>query len=412
MGLFRSSPRPGHAAGAGESAAPREGFPYLGADEVYLDAACQSLRPQPVLDAMAAYATGYPACGDRVAYAWGARVSTEVDAVRTAALAAFGLSPRRHSCAFTLNTTYGINLLLQQLPAGRYARVVTSHAEHNAVFLSTMTAAARLGIPRVVVDRVVDAQRGVAHLDLDGVDLTDAVVVVSAMDNVTGTPTADLAGVVTAARARGGIVIVDAAQAAPHARASLHGLAADALCFSSHKMSGPALGVVLASNSLLGSLEPSFVGGGQVASVSEAGFEPLAALHSRLEPGLQAWESIIGFGAALAWAGARADEIAARERRLGVRLFDGLTVMPHLRMFTPAASTVVSVVPERVDAHRLAVFLSKAGIMARSGHFCAHHWLDEREHLPALLRFSVGAHSTDGDVDRALEVMSRMMKGL
>ncbi|HYP72585.1 MAG TPA: aminotransferase class V-fold PLP-dependent enzyme, partial [Microbacterium sp.] len=230
MGLFRSSPRPGSGAGADAFGASRDGFGYLGAGEVYLDAACQSLRPQPVLDAMAAYATGYPACGDRVAYAWGARVSTEVEATRAAALATFGLSPRRHSCAFTLNTTYGLNLLLHQLPRGRYARVVTSHAEHNAVFLSTMTAARRLGIPRDVVDRVVDPARGVARLDLGSVDLTDAVLVVSAMDNVTGMPTDDLPGLVAAVHARGGIVIVDAAQAAPHARAALHGLAADALC--------------------------------------------------------------------------------------------------------------------------------------------------------------------------------------
>ena len=402
MGLFRSAPRPGP-----DVAPVRRDFAYLGADEVYLDAACQSLRPQPVLDATAAYSTGYPACGGRAAYAWGTRVTAEVDAVRAAALAAFGLSPRRFSCAFTLNTTYALNLLLQQLPAGRFARVITTQAEHNAVFLSTMTSARRLGIPRTVVTR-----DRAGRIDLDGAALTDAVVVVSAMDNVTGTLTADLPGLVAAVQARGGIVIVDAAQAAPHARGALHGLGADAICFSSHKMSGPALGVALASNELLASLDPAFVGGGQVAEVAVDSFTPLADLHTRLEPGLQAWEAIIGFGAALAWTTTHAAEIADREQRLGGLLFDGLAAMPHLTMFSPSASTVASAVPARVDAHRLAIFLSKAGIMARSGHFCAHHWLQGREQLPPLIRFSVGAHSTDADIERALEVMGRMMKGL
>ena len=56
--------------------------------------------------------------------------------------------------------------------------------------------------------------------------------------------------------------------------------------------------------------------------------------------------------------------------------------------------------------------LAKAHISVRSGHFCAHHWLQEREALPPLVRFSLGAHNTGADVDRALEVMGRMMRGL
>lgn len=385
----------------------RESFDYLSADDVYLDAACQSLRPQPVLDALTHYFTAYGACGDRVQYAWGTRVEEKVAATRAKAIAAFGLSARRYECAFTLNTTYGLNLLLQQLPTGRFARIITSAHEHNSVFLSTMTAAQRLGIPRLVVVRGLDGA-----VALDESELTDAVVVLSAMDNVTGTLTADLAGMIAAVHARGGIVIVDAAQAAPHALSALQGLAADAICFSGHKMYAPSLGVVIATSELLGSLELSFVGGGQVDSVTTDGFVLEPARHARLEPGLQAWGEIIAFGAALDWFVPRLVQIERRERELSIHLFEGLAGLPNLTLFTPAPTSVVSAIPARVDAHRLAVFLSKAGVMVRSGHFCAHHWLEQRAGLPPLVRFSVGAHSTEEDITRALEVMSRMMKGL
>ena len=386
---------------------PRDGFDYLSDEDVYLDSACQTLRPRPVIDALIAYYTEYGACGDRVRYAWGRRVETEVAATRDRVLSVFGLPARRYACAFTLNTTYGLNLLLQQLPAGRYARVLTTHTEHNAVFVSTMTAARRQGIPREVLDRGPDGA-----VDLAGHDLTDAVVVVSAMDNVTGTFTAHLADLVADVQRRGGIVIIDAAQAAPHALSRLRGVAADAICFSAHKMYGPSLGVVIATADLLASLDASFVGGGQVSAVTHDEFTLLTEPHTRLEPGLQAWGEIIAFGAALDWLGPRLAAVEESEAHLAQRLFDGLADMPHLTLFNTAPAPVISFVPERVGAHRLAIFLSKAGVMVRSGHFCAHHWLADRLGLDALVRVSVGAHNTTADVDRALDVISRMMRGL
>ena len=43
-------------------------FGYLGEGEVYLDAACQSLRPRPVVEAMEQYYYNHNSCGERVNY--------------------------------------------------------------------------------------------------------------------------------------------------------------------------------------------------------------------------------------------------------------------------------------------------------------------------------------------------------
>lgn len=415
MGADRRSERPGFfSRRAAPAAAPTErppGFEHVPGDRVYLDSACQSLRPQPVVDALTDYLLNYGACGDRVRYAWGKRVDEEVARTRSLVLDALGLSPRRYSCAFTLNTTSGLNLLLGQLPSGRYARVITTHTEHNAVFLSTMTAARRLGIARAVLVRTAAGE-----IERAGADLTDAVVVVSAMDNVSGVATTGLPELIADVHRAGGIVILDAAQAAPHGLAALRGLEADAICFSAHKMSGPSLGVVAATNELLTSLEVTFVGGGQVAAVTKDAFELLPEPHTRIEAGLQPWGEIIAFGAALSWRSrfrsAAGEALAAHEARLTARLREGIAALPHLELLSPAGSSLVTVRPLRVDGHRLAAFLAQAGIMVRSGYFCAHHWLQDREGLPPLVRFSVGAHNTDADIDHTLAVMGRLMRGL
>lgn len=388
-----------------------DGFAWLDSREVYLDAACQSLRPRPVIDALAEYYTTFGACGGRVKYAWGSRVDEEVDGARDAVLELLGLSRRTHAVSFTLNTTYGLNLLLGQLPTATFGRVVTSHTEHNSVFLPTITAARRLGVERLVLDRSADGALAYTPAQLER-----AVVVVNAVSNVDGSRLGNLAELVRDAHERGGIVLLDAAQAVPHAVDLLRSTGADAICFSGHKAYAPTLGVVVARQDLLGRLEVGFIGGGMVSDVREDGYDLLAdEPWTRLEPGLQAWGEIVGLRAALGWLGGlRIDGRTPSEHvvMLGARLFEGLAAIPGVTLLNAGPSPIVSLYAQRQDAHRLAVFLSKQRVMVRSGYFCAHHWLRERLALPPLLRFSVGLHNTAADVDDAVGALARLVRGL
>ncbi|WEO77553.1 aminotransferase class V-fold PLP-dependent enzyme [Cryobacterium sp. SO2] len=386
-------------------------FGYLQPGEIYLDAACQSLRPQPVIDALTDYYTSYNACGGRVKYAWGQKVDAAVADTRQAVLGLLGLSARSHAVSFTLNTSYGLNLLLQQLPLGRFDRVVTSHIEHNSVFLPTITAARRLGVERLVLDRATDGA-----LLYEPAQLEKAVVVVNAVSNIDGRQLTNLADLVRDTHARGGIVIVDAAQAMGHGRALLQKTEADAVCFSAHKMYGASLGVVVARHELLTSLELTFVGGGMVADAREEDFDLVqgdpAAL---LEPGLQAWGEIIALGLAIEWLGSvRPGGLSPAEHisGLSLRLHDGLADIPGLTLLGTEVSPVISVYAPAQDSHRLAVFLSHSQIMVRSGYFCAHHYLKEQLGFGPLLRFSLGLHSTESDIDSATQALARLMKGL
>ena len=53
-------------------------FGYLDEMSTYFDSACQSLRPQPVIDALNEYYMEYNSCGERVKYEWGRKVDDKV----------------------------------------------------------------------------------------------------------------------------------------------------------------------------------------------------------------------------------------------------------------------------------------------------------------------------------------------
>ena len=57
-------------------------FEYLAKGSIYFDSACQSLRPQPVIDALNAYYKEFNSCGERVKYKWGRITDEKVQATR------------------------------------------------------------------------------------------------------------------------------------------------------------------------------------------------------------------------------------------------------------------------------------------------------------------------------------------
>ncbi len=156
-------------------------FGYVDADAHYFDSACQTLRPQPVISAVSEYYREYNACGGRVKYAWGEKIDGIVSDTRSRLLRLLDKNEKDYTVAFCLNTTSGINLILQQLPDGRYKRIVTSAIEHNSVFLPSQTCAKRFKLERLVLPRLPDGS-----LDFQPDDLEKAVVVLNTSSNIDG----------------------------------------------------------------------------------------------------------------------------------------------------------------------------------------------------------------------------------
>ena len=205
-------------------------FDYLNSGEVYLDSACQSLRPRPVLNALKEYYEKFNSCGERVKYPWGVETDRRVEETRKKVLKYLKLSSKDYFVSFTLNTTYGINLILSQLDTNDFDSVITSDIEHNSPFLSTIAFAKRANIPRVVLSRNDDGT-----LPLDG-DFRRAVVVVNAASNIDGRKLLNIKELIKKVHEEEGIVIIDAAQAMAHSADILQKTEPDAICFSAHKL--------------------------------------------------------------------------------------------------------------------------------------------------------------------------------
>lgn len=385
-----------------------EDFDYLDEKSVYLDAACQSLRPRPVVRALEDYYFKYNSCGERVKYKWGEKTDELVGATRRKVLKLLKLKGKEYFVSFTLNTTYGINLILNELKPELVKKVVTSEIEHNSPFLATMALSERLGVPRVVLERDENGS-----LKIEGEDFAGAVVVVNCAANFDGRKLLNIKEVVKKVHKDGGLIVIDAAQAMAHHYEILEKTEADAICFSAHKMYAPSLGVIVARRDLVPKLRLSFIGGGMVDDVMREGYLLSAEgnkdhVHTIFEPGLQAWGEIIALGEAIDWLEGRTKADKRRLEDYTKELDDFLRSREKVKMVGDEANPTMCFYVEGMDSHLLGAALGAEGIMARTGYFCAHYYLDKVLGLPPLVRFSLSYATREGDIERVKEVMKRI----
>ena len=383
-------------------------FDYLDAGDVYLDAACQSLRPRPVIEAMRAYFEEHNSCGERVKYKWGVETDEKVEATREKVLKYLGLKSRKYTVSFTLNTTYGINLILSQIKGELFDKVMTSEIEHNSPFLSTMAFSQRTGLPREVMKREEDGS-----IDVTSYDFTKAVVVINCASNFDGRKLGNINEVVRAVHKAGGIIIIDAAQAMAHSVDILRGVEADAICFSAHKLYAPSLGVIVWRDELAAAMNVGFVGGGMVDDVNVDSYllsaEGKEHRYTRFEAGLQAWGEIVGLGAALDWLMKLPKSDWKNLENNYKELYDYLAGSNKVHFVNHEANPTMSFYVEGMDSHLLGSALSREGIMARTGYFCAHYYLDHVLGLPPLIRFSLGLHNRPEDITKVKNTLSKII---
>ena len=386
-----------------------EDFDYLREGDVYLDSACQSLRPRQVIDALNRYYTEHNSCGERVKYAWGRETDELVEDTREAMLKYLKLKSRDYSVSFTLNTTYGINLLLSQFKQGLFKKVVTSDIEHNSPFLSTMSFARKNNIPREVIVREEDGS-----IDLSKYDFDKALVVVNCASNIDGRKLSNVKELVKKVHQQKGVIVIDAAQALAHSPELLYKTEADAICSSAHKMYGPSLGIMIVRRDLFSKIDTSFIGGGMVDDVDKESYKLSAEsenhAYTKFESGLQAWGEIVAFGQALKWLNKVSKKDKKNFEACYTRLFEYLESNPKIHLINKEANPTMSFYIEGVDSHLAGGALSSRGIMARTGYFCVHYYLDHVMHYPPLIRFSLGYYIRPEDIDKTIDVLERMTK--
>ena len=342
-------------------------FDYLSPNQIYLDTACQSLRPRPVIDALNEYYTNFNSCGERAKYQWGRLTDQKVTATRNKILDYLKLKKRDYFVSFTLNTTYGLNLILSQLnPAkAKIKHIVTSELEHNSPFLSTMSFARRHQLPRLVVSRQPDGS-------ISPNDIPDnSLVVVNCASNVDGRKLENIKELIKKVHKTGGLVIIDAAQAMAHSADILHKTDPDAICFSAHKMYAPSLGVMVVKKSLLPFIDTTFIGGGMVDDVDKDSYQLSSEnpdhLYTKFESGLQAFGEIVALGTAIDWLNQLPKSTHQTLKQNYTDLFNFLNSNDKIHLVNSAPNPTMSLYVDGLDSHLVGSALSDEGIMTRTG---------------------------------------------
>ncbi|WP_412061736.1 SufS family cysteine desulfurase [Rubrivirga sp. IMCC45206] len=396
-------------------AAVRAQFPILGRtvyDDrplVYLDNAATTQKPQAVLDRLATYYGHENANVHRGVHYLSAEGTEAYEAARRVVQAHLG-AEHAHEIVFTRGTTEAINLVANGF-ATRLAEgdtVVVSALEHHANIVPWQLACERRGATLRVIPALDSGD-----LDLSGLDeiITEAtqVVAVTHTSNALGT-VVDLRPIIAAARAVDAAVLVDGAQAVPHAAVDVQALGADFFVFSGHKAFGPTgIGALWGREDWLETLPP-YQGGGDM--IDQVTFEKttFAGLPAKFEAGTPHVAGGIGLGTALAWLGDLGmDAVAAHEHDVLAYAEERLAAIDGLRFVgTPARRAgAISFLLGDVHPYDAGTVLDRLGIAVRTGQHCAQPIMD-RLAVPGTVRASFAVYNTREDVDALVDGLSRV----
>ncbi len=396
----------------------RADFPILGRTFhgkrlVYLDSAATSQKPKAVIDAEGEFYSRLNANVHRGVYALSEEATDAYEAARERA-ARFLHARDPSEIVFVRGTTEALNAVAVSLGRSmlrRGDRVVTTVMEHHSNIVPWHFLREDRGIELEFVD--IDEEGRLRPEEVERLIARPAKVVTLAhVSNVLGTVN-PVRAIADRAHDAGALVVVDAAQSAPHRPVDVGALGADLLAFSGHKTLGPTgIGVLWGRRELLDRLRPAFGGGEMIREVHRDRVsyrEPPA----RFEPGTPNIAGAYGLSRALDYLESIGwDELAAHERDLqeyareqALSRFEG-----RLRIYGPRTSrdreAVLSFALEGVHPHDVASLLDAEGVAIRSGHHCAQPLMD-RLGVPALSRASPYLYNDRADLDAWLDALAK-----
>ena len=375
----------------------------------YLDNAATTWpKPPEVLAAWRRAAEEVGATAGRGLY----REAAEATAIQARARAAAarllgGVDPNR--VALPSGCTLGLNLAIHGLvrPGDH---VIATAADHNAT-LRPLHALATRGVIQLSIAPCDGAGRVDPAAIATAWRPATRFVVCSHVSNVTGA-VQDVAAIATIAHARGGLVVLDAAQSLGIVPATRPGWGADVAVAPAHKWLLGTAGVAFLW--VREGVEPASVVQGGTGSASESLAMP-EAFTERLEPGTPDVPALAAAAAAAAWLEERGvGAVAAVGIGLADRAAAELGGLSGVRVArAEMAAGIVSFTVEGYDPADVAAILEQAaGVQVRSGFHCAaviHEHLNTR--VGGTVRASFGPSNTAADVEALVGAVAAVTRG-
>ena len=389
----------------------RKDFPTIReGNSVYLDSACQTLRPYQVIDAITSYYKEFPACGGRSVHSMATKVSMAVDRSREKVASFFGCKDP-HNFIFTKNCTEGMNIVAKGFGLRKGDSVLTTDMEHNSNHVQWVEMAEDIGIKRKIVRT---SKNGEFDIENFKKEMTKDVKLVSMVhtSNVTGSsiPVKEITEI---AHDMGAAVLIDGAQAAPHMPVNLKTLDVDFYAVSVHKMLGPSgMGILYGKEERLKKLRPLISGGGTVGLATYDSVK-LTVHPEKFEAGLMDYAGVIGTSAALDYLskiGMKNVEkhIASLQKRIDDELRNVMSITTVGPADPSKRSGIFSFNIKGMGSHDIAMMLDNAdNIMIRSGMHCAHPFFVSRG-LEGCARASLYIYNNEDDILRFTAAVKKL----
>lgn len=395
----------------------RKQFPVLhqevnGKPLIYFDNAATSQKPIAVINALVNYYQQDNANIHRGIHTLAERATQAYEETRRHAQK-FVNANEPEEIIFTKGTTEGINLVAQAygrkfLNAGD--EIIISAMEHHSNIVPWQILAKQTGA-KIKVAPIND--QGELLVEEFGRLLSPRTKIVSMVyiSNTLGTinPIKRLSQM---AHEAGAIMMVDAAQAAPHQKIDVQAINCDFLAISAHKMYGPTgVGVLYGKRSLLEKMDP-YQGGGEM--IKEVSFEETSFndIPYKFEAGTPNIADVVAFKSAIEFVeGVGHEDLHEHEMSL---LDHGKELLTKIDGFIPVGeaqekTSVISFNIDGIHPFDLGMWLDAKGIAVRTGHHCTQPLMD-RFDIEGTVRASFAVYNSTEEIDRFVEALTDIIK--
>ncbi len=393
----------------------KKDFPLLmNLDIAYLDNAATEQRPQAVIDAEREFYERYNANPLRGLYELGMEATDRYEEARTC-VKDFIHAKKESEIIFTRNTTESINLVaysygLNFLKPGD--EILITIAEHHSNMLPWQMVARQTGATLKYLDC---DQTGFFSDEAirEAVTPNTKLAAVCHVSNVLGRTT-PIEQIISLVHANGGVVLVDAAQSAPHMAINVQEMGADFLAFSGHKLMAPmGIGVLYGREELLEKMPPFLTGGEMIDSVTREG-AVYAPLPHKFEAGTVNGAGAMALKAAIEYLqSVGMDTVHQRELELTKLALDGMKEIPGIHVIGSDKPEehcgILSFTVDGVHPHDIASILDAGHVNVRAGHHCAQPLL---KHLGVMstARASLAFYNTEDDIERFLNCLRNVRR--
>lgn len=393
----------------------RADFPLLMSDSTaYLDNAATAQRPACVLDAQRDFYEHSNANPLRGLYGLSVAATDCYEQSRET-VRDFIHAASEREIIFTRNTSESLNLVaysygLSHLKAGD--EILVSIMEHHSNLLPWQMVARQTGAELKFLECEPDGSLPRERLEA-GFSPRTRLVAIGHVSNVLGR-TAPVEGIVRMAHERGAVVVLDAAQSAPHMPIDVQALDVDFLAFSGHKLMGPmGIGVLYGKEALLEEMPPFLTGGEMIDSVTRTG-ATYAELPHKFEAGTVNAAGAVGLAAAIRYIQQVGFENMERRELALTRLaMEGLKQYPFVHVLGSDRPEehcgIITFTVDGVHPHDISAMLDSDGIAVRAGHHCAQP-LMQYLGVWSTTRASLFFYNTEEEVRAFVESMGTVRR--